>query len=479
MDCLKYEDPVFVPCQYFFDLEKEMDMFSMESDGIYFWQLVRHFLLKKIMIKDTIVVSNNKDRNLKGEIIGALRSCKVMRQRVKKMEHADIVRIRPCLTLSPDGRLDDHQYDHTDLGENVTAIDVYALGNYTDTPDVIRYSMAQAEFSLILWKIKRRLFGSQRIDSRHIGKISVFLDKIDGVYGTDLHIDKFVSQIQYAIACHKIYVAYFSRIFQIVRPKAIMIYPHYDEHMFAATAAAREMGIATIEIQHGRINAHEAYWYEEQSLVGKLLPDHFFTFGDWWNGQIKLPDFCQVVAVGNVYLEEQVQRFSRSRRDKLTIGVFSSPQNGKELCKFINKVNVTLKGKDVRVLYKLHPNECKVWKAEYPEILGVDNITVIDDGTSVYEIIAKSDIVFGINSTTFFEATIYDSVKIIIYMAGDYNAMKPLLDSGAATGITSMEEFIAVLEEDGSVNDPYPGEFRFWKRNARYNIQSEVDKIIK
>lgn len=40
------------------------------------------------------------------------------------------------------------------------------------------------------------------------------------------------------------------------------------------------------------------------------------------------------------------------------------------------------------------------------------------------------------------------------------------MDGGAATGITSTEEFITVLEESSGDKSSYPGELGFWEKGC-------------
>lgn len=472
-------DHIKTPYYDFFKLEKEMKLFSFQHKGVYYWQLIRFGLLKKITISDAQVSGRKADRSIAKEILGAYRDSNRTRKAYKKAKKVDVIRIRPIVTLSKDGKLDDHQYDYMELDRSLRVMDLYALGDYTNVPDCAECTLSQAEARLIIWKIKRKILGEKKLDTKQKESLEGFLKKIDEIYGTRSEIDIIEGDIQYMVASHRFYKERYKKIFAEISPKVIMVYPHYDEHMFSAMAAAKEMGIKSIEIQHGRINAHEAYWYEDQGEEGKILPDHFFAYGKWWIEQIKLPAFCKPVGVGNAYLESQLRLYPRMDVDKMTVSVFSSLQNGKELSGFVAQLDALTYKKDIQILYKLHPNERRSWKTDYPCLVDLKKTKVLDDETSVYDIFSRSKVVLGINSTTFFEATAYKEIRILIYLKGDHSPMKPLLDNGLAVGISNAEEFVQFLDSlDDQTARERTVDFDLWEVQAKRNISDMIFKIL-
>ena len=478
----KSSGEIKTPYKDFFLLEKKMNMFSLKYKGVYYWQLVRFGLLKKITIKDTQVINQRADRNYMKEIVGACKETARMKKKLAQTEEVDIIRIRPCVTLANDGRLDDHQYDYVPLEDKYKILDLYALGDYMTVPQCVKFDMAPAEKKIILWKIKRKVLKINcNIGDEQHSILKKFLSDINQIYGTDFQIESLERDIQYIVNCHIRYKKYYLKIFNQLNPKIIMEYPHYDEHMFAANAAARELGIKVIEIQHGRINAHEAYWYEDDSKEGKLLPDYFFVYGKWWKEQIKLPDFSVPVVVGNPYLERQTELYSKIKNgNQKVLAVFSNPQNGKELSKFVYSLKDYFSDNNIKILYKLHPNERQGWKEEYPYLLEMQNVKIIDDNTSVYEILSNACIALGINSTVFYEALAYQGLQLFIYMSGEYEGMKPLLETGMARGITTREEFIDsvggsnLTSKDNNVID-----IELWRKNAAENVMERISELMR
>lgn len=468
---------VKTPYYDFFRIEKEMNLFSLKYKEVHYWQLLRMGLLKKITVKDLHIISADKNRNFKNEIIKTFKEAKRMKKIYLEMPKADIVQIRPCVTVTKDNQLDDHQFDYISLKDRYAVLDLYTLGNYVNVNECVEYDLAQAENELIKWKIKRKLFGASHLPINQRKELEIFLKKINKIYGTNFSIESLLHEAQYAIQCHKVYKKWFQRYLKKISPKLIMEYPHYDEHMFAANAAAKELGIKVIEMQHGRINAHEAYWYEDQSQIGKLLPDYFFTYGEWWNEQINLPEFCKAIPVGNVYLEKQVATYKKEKKDHLVISVFSNPQNGKTLSEFIYSIQDYCLEQNVEILYKLHPNESKVWRTEYPRLSEMKNTKIYDSG-SVYDVLSQSDVTIGINSTVFFEALAYEDLQIYIYTIGDYEGMKPLIENKMATAVITPEEFLEKISRKETYKTISDVGKSLWKDNAEDNIYEKLKNII-
>ncbi len=209
------------------------------------------------------------------------------------------------------------------------------------------------------------------------------------------------------------------------------------------------------------------------------MPEYLLTYGQWWNEQIKMPPFCKVIAVGSSYLEKKSKEFPKKKNENIVIGVFSNPQNGKVLSEMVFKLQNYCMGRDIKILYKLHPNETKVWKQEYPLLGQMNNTEVISDNVSPFEIIAKSDILIGVNSTTFYEALIYDEIDMFIYNIGDIEGMRALIENGLAYSAESEKTIIFYLEEKSIKKEKgkiFPVEI--WKENAAVNTKNIIADII-
>lgn len=425
-----------LPFPEFYRLEKEMGLFSLQYRGVNYWQFIRFGICIQLSYAGFTMSCVQNKRNFKQEILGTIYQSVRMHRVWKKLGDADLIRIRPRVTLGDNGKTDDHQFDYVSFGDGFTALDVYALGNYATVPDVVEYSMASAEAKLILWKIKRKLFGQKRIDKEQELLLRTFLSKLTELYGVKFSLPDLLSQIQYAVICHLYYRKAFLKLFKKVSPRAVMLYPNYDDHMYAAIAAARTLGIKTVEVQHGETIGHCAYWYEDRSAEGKTLPDYFFSYGQWWIDQIRLPESVTVLPIGNPYFEAQCKKYPAKPNGR-AITFFSNTISGKDLEALIASSYDAMTRQGYHVVFKLHPREVSNWKKEYRFLLEHPEIKVVESG-SIYELFSESAIIVGIRSTVFYEALAYDNVAIILDKKG---GMNQLIDSGIASSFCTEEDF--------------------------------------
>ncbi len=460
----------------FFELEKKYNLFNLKYNDVFYWQIVRYEFYTKIITRDSIIINQSPKKNIIKTIVNTLFETIKQKIKIKFLHDTDIIRLRPCITVDRNSIPSDHQYDFTPIPSDIKVADVYTLGNYSEIHKCIELDTAIPEFALFPWKIKTRLFGDNKFPSEHISILQEFLDELNSIYETDFDINDYIYRIKCAVKSHNLYFKYYRILFRVINPKAIMVYPHYDEHMFSAIHAARETGISSIEIQHGRINSHGAYYYSDTSESGKYMPDYLFTFGNWWTEQINMPKPTKVISTGNPYLEYQLKIYKNKNKIKTKIiAFFSGPHTGVELSKFAVTNFFELKKFGYSVIYKLHPNECDVWKREYPWLKEQDGFKVISDKSiSAYEIIAESDAIIAINSTILFEATAYPNKKIAVLNKGNTDAMQILIEHGAAKKINSISELFELLE------DKVCCEFNqeLWKNNSVENTVNELRKII-
>ena len=303
-----------------------------------------------------------------------------------------------------------------------------------------------------------------------------FLEKINAEYKIDISMNYLEKEIQYAVKSHRLYLQYYYKIFNRTLPKIVLVYPHYDEHMFSAVAAAKKLGIKTIEVQHGRINIHDAYWYKEKSEKGKILPDYFFVYGEWWVKYISMPKIVNICISGNTYLDYQMRKLPTVKKEKRIISVFSGLQTGVALSNFICRCVDMLDNKNIEIWYKLHPNEFKIWQEAYPVLAEQNKIKIFTNEKSIYEIINCSDFILGINSTVIFEAVAFKNKKIFVLDAEGVESVGPLLESGVVHKFKTINELKKLIDNEKIENGSDC--LHLWKENAIQETQHLINTII-
>ena len=467
------KEKIKTPYLYFFSLEEKMNLFNLEYMGVHYWQLIRFNILKIITMRKQTVINQNRKTNKWSLISRTLKNACKQIIISKNLVHSDVVILRPESTYLSTKEINEKEFDYFSLGM-FTKLDIFLLDEYSSNNKFRVYDASIPELFFIIWKIWNRITGYKMFDDVEV--IKIFLDEVNREYETDIQLEAVISQIIVECFQFKIYKEWYKKIFSKLTPNIILLSTHYNKRVFPAISLAKDLDIKTIEIQHGRINSHEAYYYIDQSNTGKYLPDFLFTYGEWWNHQIQMPECVKPIAVGNPFLEFKVN--PNHSNDGVILSVFSGPQTGIVLSKLIMECSGFFKDNNIQVIYKIHPCELLVWEREYPWLSQTSNIKIIDDPrTSVYDLLNKSSHVLAVNSTVLFEATVYDRIKILIYDKEDIDPMIPLIKMQYATIIHSADDLINVLKSREPLHSVVESKNVFYKSHASTNTEKAITSI--
>lgn len=269
----------------------------------------------------------------------------------------------------------------------------------------------------------------------------------------------------------------YTKLIGKIKPKVILEVVHYGRACMLINEIAKEMGITTIELQHGTMyKEHAAYQYSEGEDI-KQLPDKLFAFSEFWKKCISLPIGDEnIIVTGFPNFEKKLLKYSDSvREDKRKTVIFISQGTvGRFLSELAAKTAALLDPNEYRLIYKLHPAEYSTWREDLP-LLADSGMEVIDKrDIDLYGLFAQSDIQVGAYSTALFEGMGF-GVQTYIYNIGHYDIMLPLIEQGYAELVTSAEECAEKIKNSNS--ESIDGSM-FWKRNALDNIRKEIDSII-
>ncbi len=168
--------------------------------------------------------------------------------------------------------------------------------------------------------------------------------------------------------------------------------------------AARDLGIATAEYQHGAISGgHDAYnvapALRDSAACRSTLPEHLLAYGPWWVEQIDIP--VRGVAIGNPHRSAQLARAastSGAARDVLVLG------DGIETLLYMSlaeRLAARLAGR-FQVVFRPHPLEREAVLAKY----GAPGASAvrIDPHVDLYDALRGAHAVVSELSTGLFEA---------------------------------------------------------------------------
>lgn len=169
--------------------------------------------------------------------------------------------------------------------------------------------------------------------------------------------------------------------------------------------AARDLGIATAEYQHGAVSAgHDAYnlapALRNSVEYQNTLPDYFLGYGQWWNDQINVP--VTKIVIGNPHRSEQIKQYAdcseQERTDILVLG------DGIETELYLDLARQLAEqvGSKFAVVFRPHPMERDPVFAKYAN--GAAGLVRIDQHGDIYRSFMTAHAVISELSTGLFEA---------------------------------------------------------------------------
>lgn len=279
------------------------------------------------------------------------------------------------------------------------------------------------------------------------------------------------------ILLHQIEYRQYEKLLDRLQPKVIVEVVYYCMQNMIINEIAHKRGIPTMELQHGTIYAeHAAYQYAYHAGIVQL-PERMLLFSDFWKQQLRVPIAGECLrAVGYPLFEEKQRAYGNKRKTgrKKTVLFISQGTIGKYLGRLAFEMSRLLPAEKYRIVYKLHPSESQTWTEDYAYFSMAGIEAAGQDGKSIYEYFASSDIQIGVYSTAIYEGLGF-GLRTLIFRVGHYDIMQPLVDAGYARYIDSAKEAVHEIEEGHweriREND-------FWKRGSLENIMHEIDQVL-
>lgn len=203
-------------------------------------------------------------------------------------------------------------------------------------------------------------------------------------------------------------------IFQYIKPKAIFIGCHSS---LGLMKAAKELGIKTIEIQHGIIGKEQPIYNPGVEMSKNLFPDYLFAYGkqDVMNfTNSYFIDQKNVIPIGSYYIDYLKESFSPEIKfqniiNKYSISVGITLQNTveKQTIDFVKQAAIL----DSSILFILIPRQPV--RRDYSKLDLPDNVLVITD-KEFYELMMYVDYHSTVYSTCALEAPSFGVQNIMI-----------------------------------------------------------------
>jgi hypothetical protein len=219
--------------------------------------------------------------------------------------------------------------------------------------------------------------------------------------------------IREPLATYRQYKEHFRAVFARHKPKAVIVVNNGP--LKGLFAAAREMGIPTLELQHGAPSVESPFWSYPTGIPsthpGLSLPTAYLVFSEYFKGITHFP-VAHAHAIGNDYL---YQKPVANTAD--AIAIISAYMYQDDLLRLAVALAESF---PTRVIYfRLHPHQFLQKAAIAEQVRHRQNIVVQSDEMSLAELFAACTFVIGVHSTVLYSA-LQARKKVMIYRISNY-----------------------------------------------------------
>jgi len=322
-------------------------------------------------------------------------------------------------------------------------------------------------FASIFHRAFSRILKLAEEEENYLNKLNI---KINKLFSNEVDISQIVST---EIKHHKIDYKIYKIILKRLLPK-ILFYTN-NGVMGGIIQAANELGIKTIELQHGGIS-HLHVAYNSEKFDDKVIPNYHFTFGRYWHEAIKFRS--EKIAIGFPYMELIQEKLPENIvSNDNAIVVISKGKLSRDI--FIKiTVEILEKWKDCEIYYKLNPSEYDNWREFYPSSFqSLPNIKIIDnDDQPLYFYFRKAKYLIGSGSTCLYEGLVNDMIVFVIKSLY-FTDVKRLIDAKALFVVQDAQEILSKIKSKkvplGKINKE-----DMFKSNSLINVEQVVEQIL-
>ena len=239
--------------------------------------------------------------------------------------------------------------------------------------------------------------------------------------------------------------------------------------------AANELGITTIELQHGTIS-HLHVAYNSSKFDKKISPNYFFTFGEYWHDDIKFKS--KKINIGFPYMSLIEDSLSKNIiRESNSILIISNGKFQRSLfVKIAKELSCSLQ--NFKIYYKLNPSEYDGWRKNYPPLFETNpNLKIIDNNNKPLNYFyKKAKYLIGSGSTCIYEGVANDMVVFAVKFPYSSDAKK-LIDNNSLFLVSDTEEIVSKIKNCEVPTGKIDREYMF-KRDSHGNIAENVQEIL-
>ena len=268
-----------------------------------------------------------------------------------------------------------------------------------------------------------------------------------------------------------------------IRPELIL---YVDTTSFEICSAARELGIKTVEFQHGIFSSNHPDALPESALPYKsalIVQDKIFLYGDFWEHQLKANRFYgnELRVVGNTRIDHyrKIRADSKERNpDDATCCIVMTTQGLAvgQLISFVSQFLDLAEGQlDYQLYIKLHPTHDRD-RSIYDTVFNSnDRVKVISgpDEPATFDLLTRADLHCSISSACHYDALGLGVPTVIIGLP-NHEIVLHLVDSDHASLARSPKDLVDIVTKWRDMSVPQEVSKFYFQPDALSNMKREL-----
>ncbi len=465
-------------------VESKFDLSSLIIDGVWFYPIIKQNLFVYDISENKSSLGLNSSSSGTSKVFQAFK----WRFRNKPVKNLDFLivdaansRKENSITKYFESHYSDYLYSIFPE-KNIATFERPAISNtnhYENVPNNIKLIYPDLDF--ILAVIKAKL--NRKVISY---KFYPVLKDIIDYLGADPSILNFITEkLSRFFQLYK----YYSSLLEKTNPKLLIILNAYNYSNMAFIYAAKNLGITTVELQHGFIREDHPGYIWKQIYDRNLFPDYILTYGNYFTELLTQKSVLfnpeQIFTCGSYAIEKYFMNINPPKMftesDKKIIYITSQWSIREKLLKFVLKLAKIIP-KQYRIVYKTHPLEDNV-NSYYSELNNFSNIELIaDTKINSLDIIPNCFVHSTAYSTSFMEANYLKKPNIFIFIDGFSQVITKFVDNKTTFLAHTPEEYLDILNSINTKSELIMQELennrdKFYKPDAANNIKTALSKI--
>ena len=464
----------------FLELEEKYKLMERQIANVPYWSMIRFSFYYTITAGEAYVASTHPDTvmNIKQLILNAPR---VLWQAISKNHWFKVPQADVLFMLTP-------RKVNTERGPLAVMLDYFCDDldkSFCIFEKPLRYKHIKYQIKRNVlysdyFEIKRLVYNKLGVGKKEVRRAAAagefdFLDEFNKTFNANITPEYLISNASFCVATYKACYKSFCSMLRRMKTKCVVHAVPYEQENQIMTLAAHSLKLPVIELQHGIVNgSHIAYNYKTANPLSQ--PDKVLTWGKFWAEELVNPRKDIFIPCGYPFFEYIPKKTDLKNKDKNIIFVSQGPFTT-YMAKIAIELHSLLSPHGYKIIFKLHPNQCLVWKQNYPELAKFENEieVVANPQRGLYDCFDSSIIQIGISSTALLEGLAWDLQTFIL----DYDTcsyMEYLYKNNYAFLVKDAGEIAEKILSGQKVD--IPPEDLFWTKDAKRNIIEAIKSSI-